>query len=303
MSLAYYKRFPRDFLEGTIGLSFEEKGAYAIVLDLIYMRDGKLQDDGRYIAGQLGCSVRKWSSIRDALVSKGKLVADQGIISNFRADYLIENSTYFQDKQSENRSKPNKNSALKSPKVAHTRGLPESEPEPKKVSEANASSPPAAAEPVGYPPAFEADWRAYPHVKGRSSKPKALGYWRKVPVAMRGQLPAMIARYRREGREPNQDCGAPAFERWLRDQRFLDWAPSGSDPTVPKWQGPDDVRSAVVEAKGEEWAASWLDGCQWRDMPERAVVTHRGFTVDRLRRDVGSLLAVLGVAIRHEAAA
>lgn len=80
MSLPYYKRFPRDFLEGTIGLSFEVKGAYAIVLDLIYMRDGRLPDDARYIAGQLGCSVRKWSAIRAALISAGKINADLGII-------------------------------------------------------------------------------------------------------------------------------------------------------------------------------------------------------------------------------
>ena len=73
MSLPYYKRYPRDFLEGTIGLSFEEKGAYAIVLDLIYMRDGGLPDDGRYIAGQLGCSVRMWSKIKTALIEKGKI--------------------------------------------------------------------------------------------------------------------------------------------------------------------------------------------------------------------------------------
>lgn len=78
MSLPYYKRFPRDFLEGTIGLSFEVKGAYAIVLDLIYMRDGRLCDDARYIAGQLGCSVRKWTAIRKELIDGGKLSAQDG---------------------------------------------------------------------------------------------------------------------------------------------------------------------------------------------------------------------------------
>jgi 5-methylcytosine-specific restriction endonuclease McrA len=81
MSLPYYKRFPRDFLEGTIGLSFEVKGAYAIVLDLIYMRDGRLPDDARFIAGQLGCSVRKWTTIREELIARGKLQVHEGIIS------------------------------------------------------------------------------------------------------------------------------------------------------------------------------------------------------------------------------
>lgn len=112
MSLPYYKRFPRDFLDGTIGLSLETKGAYGIVLDLIYMRDGRLRDDARYIAGQLGCSVRKWTAIRGELIARGKLICLAGFISNFRADYLLEDTRKYQDKQAENRAKPNKNSDL-----------------------------------------------------------------------------------------------------------------------------------------------------------------------------------------------
>lgn len=112
MSLPYYKRFPRDFLDGTIGLSLETKGAYGIVLDLIYMRDGRLADDARYIAGQLGCSVRKWSAIREELIARGKLICDLGFISNFRADYLLEDTRKYQDKQAENRAGVSKNSRL-----------------------------------------------------------------------------------------------------------------------------------------------------------------------------------------------
>lgn len=115
MSLPYYKRFPRDFLEGTIGLSFEVKGAYAILLDLIYMRDGRLPDDARYIAGQLGCSVRKWTAIRAELISLGKIVAEVGFISNSRADYLTEETRKYQDKQAEIAGKPRKNNYVAQP--------------------------------------------------------------------------------------------------------------------------------------------------------------------------------------------
>lgn len=79
-ALPYYKKFPRDFLEGTIGMSLEEKGAYAIVLDLIYMRNGSLPDDPQYIAGQLGCSVRKWNSIKNKLVEMGELCVQGGFM-------------------------------------------------------------------------------------------------------------------------------------------------------------------------------------------------------------------------------
>lgn len=131
MSLAYYKRFPRDFLEGTIGLSFEEKGAYSIILDLIYARDGQLPDDSRFIAGNLNCSLRKWKSIRDSLVAKGKLHVENGIISNFRADNLLETSRRFQDKQAENAATPRKNNDLQKPPQSHSRDYPEPEPERK----------------------------------------------------------------------------------------------------------------------------------------------------------------------------
>lgn len=124
MSLPYYKRYPRDFLEATIGFSLELKGAYALVLDLIYMRDGRLPDDAQYIAGQLGCSVRKWNSLRADLIAARKLTIENGIISNSRADNLLEETRTFRDKQAENRSHPNKNKAVQSPKDDH------SEPEP-----------------------------------------------------------------------------------------------------------------------------------------------------------------------------
>ena len=127
MSLPYYKRFPRDFLEGTIGLSFEVKGAFAIVLDLIYMRDGRLPDDARYIAGQLGCSVRKWTAIREALIEGGKLMVQDGIISNFRADYLTEESRKYQDKQAEIAGKPRKNKPLRQPQASQSEPEPETE--------------------------------------------------------------------------------------------------------------------------------------------------------------------------------
>lgn len=124
MSLPYYKRFPRDFFEGTIGMSFEEKGAYGLILDLIYKTDGRLADDPRYIAGMLGCSVRKWNSIKERLVSLGKLHIGNDIISNSRADYLLIERRTYQDKQRENRTKPNKNNRLEKPPSHHT------EPEP-----------------------------------------------------------------------------------------------------------------------------------------------------------------------------
>lgn len=136
-SLPYYPRFPRDFLDGTAGMSLEEKGAYGIILDLIYMSGKRgLPDDSQYIAGQLGTSVRKWNSIRKKLIEQGKIYSDLEIISNLRADKVKINQSKYQDNQAENRRRSNKNNDLKKPSYTDRE-----EPEPKpKEDNAKASS-------------------------------------------------------------------------------------------------------------------------------------------------------------------
>lgn len=118
--LPYYKAYPRDFIEGTIGMSFELKAAYRLVLDLIYMQGGNLPDDARYISGLLGCTLRKWNSLRSELIAIGKIEINREFLTNKRAVIELETTRKFTEKQAENRSKPNKNKGLKSPPCDHT---------------------------------------------------------------------------------------------------------------------------------------------------------------------------------------
>ena len=104
-------------------------------------------------------------------------------------------------------------------------------------------------EPILSDSEFEACWKAYPHVKGRSSKRKARLEWPKIGVAIRRVLPAAIRRYAVEGREPNAECGAPAFERWLRDDRYLDWLPVAAVQTTP----PTPQEQAEQDAKWQAY--------------------------------------------------
>ena len=127
--LPYYKAYPRDFIEGTVGMSFELKAAYRLVLDLVYMQGGDLPDNSRYIAGLLGCSVRKWNGFRDELLSLGKLRVSGEFLTNDRAVIELESLRKVQEKLSENRSRPNKNNNLQSQRSHHTE--PDTEPEVK----------------------------------------------------------------------------------------------------------------------------------------------------------------------------
>ena len=79
---SYYRAYPRDFFEGTIGMRLELKAAYSLVIDLIHMTGGALPDEPRYIAAHLGCSVRKWAKLRDELIAAGTLHAADGLLTN-----------------------------------------------------------------------------------------------------------------------------------------------------------------------------------------------------------------------------
>ena len=76
----WYRRYGSDFIVRTLDLSLEEKGAYSVILDLIYDRGRPFPDDARYIAGVCGCSLRKWASIRGRLIEAGKIAIVDGCI-------------------------------------------------------------------------------------------------------------------------------------------------------------------------------------------------------------------------------
>ena len=140
MTLPYYPMYPRDFFEGTQRMSLELKGAYIMLLNLIYTRDGPVADEDGYLARYVGCSIRKWQKLRLELIGLGKIVVADGFIRNSRADEELLKRTSYVDQKRENRSRPNKNNDAQSlPKT--TRAKPDSEPEPiEEKEEAYASS-------------------------------------------------------------------------------------------------------------------------------------------------------------------
>lgn len=158
--------------------------------------------------------------------------------------------------------------------------------------EAIASLSPSDDEKPEYPDEFEICWKAYPHVKGRSSKSKSFGYWRRVSAARRSLLPSAIVRYAREGREPKEECGAPAMDRWLRDQRFLDWLePTPDAASAPSWDGPPEVL-AIVRFHCRDAAAGYLRYFTRRDLPERALVTTSRTMFEKLKPCEAELRAI-----------
>ncbi|WP_299438933.1 YdaU family protein [uncultured Rhodospira sp.] len=114
----WYKRYGGDFIAGTMELSLEEKGAYSIVLDLLYDRAHPIPDDPQYIARVCGCSTRRWKIIRDRLLVADKLyITDDGEhLSNRRFDRESPPSQKTGEKRRKNGAKGGEKSAEKRPK-------------------------------------------------------------------------------------------------------------------------------------------------------------------------------------------
>lgn len=120
----WYKRYASNFITGTIALSLEEKGAYAIFLDLLYDHREPIEDNDAWIARACGCSTRKWRAIRARLIDLQKIVVlEGGKLTNRRFDREMEiarkeggNDTKESRKTSENSSKTSRKQAENEPK-------------------------------------------------------------------------------------------------------------------------------------------------------------------------------------------
>ena len=133
----------------------------------------------------------------------------------------------------------------------------------------SSGKPPSKRTERAYPDDFEATWKAYPHFRGRSSKPNALVAWRKLPQAERDAMVAAIERFKPKVREVCGDKGAPDMARWLRDGKHLNWL---------------DPAAEAVSVNPEAWpfmVAMWRRGDPWPltagpapDRPDTLVPAH-----------------------------
>jgi uncharacterized protein YdaU (DUF1376 family) len=111
-SAPWHKRYHSDALAGFMSLDLEERGAYQTLLDLIYDRGGPIADNERLLSGYMGCSLRKWRAVRDQLLAKGKIgITNDGLITNARAEFELENAAKTARKLAENGSKGGRNKA------------------------------------------------------------------------------------------------------------------------------------------------------------------------------------------------
>lgn len=113
--LEYYKAYPRDFFEGTIGMAGPLRGFYRMVIDLVYMHDGFLLNDWGHISGHTGFGKTQCKRMMQQLVESGKIQIsgenDEFFTQN-RAKSELKDSRKFQENQANKAAKRWKNNDL-----------------------------------------------------------------------------------------------------------------------------------------------------------------------------------------------
>ena len=119
----WYKRYPADFIAGTMMLTCEEKGAYNTVLDLIYDRGGPIPEDAQWLGRVAGCSTRRWKQLQKRLIEEGKIEVENGLIDNPRARELRFISEKEAEKLAENGAKGGEKTQKKRRELQETNDL------------------------------------------------------------------------------------------------------------------------------------------------------------------------------------
>ena len=89
-SLPWYKRTPGDWKTGTRGMSIELRGFYSEFLDAMWIRQGQLPKDPKWLSLAFECSTRLVRSIMPKLIEQGKVIETETGYYNARmmADIL-----------------------------------------------------------------------------------------------------------------------------------------------------------------------------------------------------------------------
>lgn len=192
MTDPYYRMFPREWDDGTLGLSLEEEGALLRIVNATNSRGRPLEDDeatDREMAHRCRVSLRKWRTLKAALEKAGKITIKDGLILQARAltevEHRREQARIAAEagakggrKRAENAAKTDRKSAenqLKTPRkpseiedgTPENNDLDQANHKPLASNEANTRAreddPPGDKPPVEDPwKFFDRFWRAYP---------------------------------------------------------------------------------------------------------------------------------------------
>lgn len=252
----YMPLYVGDYLADTTHLTQAETGAYLLLLMAAWRSGGRLPHDDAKLARFSRSTGPQWKRIKANVLAF--FTIEDGFIfqRRLRAELAKYEATLSQKREAGRAGGISKSLKSKRAEVAAAT-VPPWQPEPDKEQEIEREEANASLSPSGDEPAvedqFETAWKAYPHVRGRSSKPKAKAVWPRLLKAERAGMAEAATRYGVDGREPNAECGAPGMHLWLRDKKFLDWLPGANvvdfRPGAVSATGPPPVETPDAHAQ------------------------------------------------------
>lgn len=91
--MKWYKRDPAAALEGMIGLTIEERGAYNTLLDLIYARAPHGSVNDSLVIKALATRPQVWRRLKSQLMAKGKVREVEGKLTANRVETELQTAT------------------------------------------------------------------------------------------------------------------------------------------------------------------------------------------------------------------
>lgn len=262
----WYRRFPSDFIGGTLQLTLEEKGAYSIILDLIYAKGAPIDDDARHLAVACGCSLRKWKAIRARLLTLGKIELRDGCLTNERAEVELERASEIARKQAENGVKSGFKRRELARAVSKNKGLARTIVEPTTPTTTSNLSLTSESDPAR-------DKTARAELASRIARSVGVGQLGDLPPSLCGTLLAEVEGMLAQGCDWTMDIapalakrpggswpGSPAY--WSRcavgnrDKRVLSNTGLGSSPAKPLHEMERRKRLEAKIKKGL-WPGTW----------------------------------------------
>jgi uncharacterized protein YdaU (DUF1376 family) len=80
--MKFYKREPDNFAGGVAELTLEQIGAYTLLIDLLYARDGLVPNDDASVARMLHLDIRLWRRMKRELMAAGKVhLTNEGLLT------------------------------------------------------------------------------------------------------------------------------------------------------------------------------------------------------------------------------
>ncbi len=214
-------------------LTFEERGAYNSLLDILYACDGILPDNDHAVAKMMTCQKRTWVKFKARLIQLGKVWVTDGKIHAKRVEKELNSARIVSEKQSNNasirwqkdKSASKTNGHAMPPGNAYTTtSTSTTRKKEKKESLSDVN---------GYEVQFAKVWSIYP--RKQKQGPARVEFYKAIKATPVETMIAAIERAK-PGWESNDPKYTPQLVIGLKDRRWLDELPIA--PPAPRFRTP-----------------------------------------------------------------